>query len=274
MLVFYLGGAGTASPRSAVQDSVLGVRAFAADSGMFHVGEELIYNASYAFIDIGQIRVKVLDKVTTGETSYYRTIAYIDSYSGVPFVNLHSIYESNIRDDVVSLWFRSREENDSQWAYTVYDFRYDERRLVIQKGIWGSRKIDSMDTLSVDTLQQDGLSLYYLARQHLRSGQILHVPIVVKEKSVSTDINFYNKRTSAQIGAVKYPVDVIEFDGTARFIGLYGLTGDFQGWFSNDEARIPIVARMKVIIGSIKLELMKWKRDGWDPPRYVESTSK
>lgn len=273
-MALHIGDAGNAPYKSALQDTVSHERVFTADSGMFHVGEELIYNVSYVFIDIGQIRVKVLDKMTKGETSYYRAIAYMDSYAGVPFVNLHSIYESNVRDDIVSLWFRSREKDDSRWYYTVYGFRYDERQLTVQKGVWGSRKIDSIDTLFVDTLQQDGLSLYYFARQHLRSGQTMHVPIVVKEKFAFTDINFYGKRTSVEIGAVKYPVDVIEFDGTAKFVGVYGLTGEFQGWFSNDEARIPIVARMKVIIGSIKVELMKWNRESWSPPQYVEGTSR
>jgi hypothetical protein len=45
------------------------------------------------------------------------------------------------------------------------------------------------------------------------------------------------------------------------------LTGDFEGWFSNDEARVPILAKMKVILGSITIELMRWKRAGWTPPR-------
>jgi hypothetical protein len=46
------------------------------------------------------------------------------------------------------------------------------------------------------------------------------------------------------------------------------LTGYFQGWFSNDETFIPIVAEMKVIIGNVKLELVKWNRKGWNPPEY------
>ena len=32
-----------------------------------------------------------------------------------------------------------------------------------------------------------------------------------------------------------------------------------------------VVAKMKVLIGNIRIELMKWKRAGWAPPRYPES---
>jgi len=51
---------------------------------------------------------------------------------------------------------------------------------------------------------------------------------------------------------------------------VFGLTGGFSGQFSNDNARIPIIARMNVILGSIKVELKSWKREGWRPPKFVE----
>ena len=50
--------------------------------------------------------------------------------------------------------------------------------------------------------------------------------------------------------------------GNAEFVGIFGLTGEFSGWFWNDDARIPIVAKMQVIIGSVTIELMSWKRPG------------
>jgi hypothetical protein len=66
---------------------------------------------------------------------------------------------------------------------------------------------------------------------------------------------------------VEYPVDVVKFEGVAEFKGIFGLTGEFTGWFSNDDARVPIKANMEVIIGSVTIELMQWKRAGWLPPR-------
>jgi hypothetical protein len=60
---------------------------------------------------------------------------------------------------------------------------------------------------------------------------------------------------------------VVKFDGKLDFTGIFGLSGEFEGWFSNDEARVPILAKMKVLIGSVTIELMSWKRKGWAPPR-------
>lgn len=245
-----------------------------ADTAMFQVGEELIYNVSYLSINIGQVKIRVVGKVLAEGESYYKAIAFIDSYSGIPFVNLHAIYESNIDEKMFSRWFRSRNKEDSRWYATEYDFNYQAGKMYIQKGFWKSNKIDVIDSLTLDTLYHDGLSLYYYARQFVRSPQRVVIPTMIREKKVRTIINFSSKHTKADIDAVAYPVDVIEFDGDAEFVGIFGLTGAFEGWFSNDDARIPILAKMKVIIGNIRIELLKWTRQGWSPPQYAENTSR
>jgi hypothetical protein len=123
------------------------------------------------------------------------------------------------------------------------------------------------DTIKIDGQCQDGLALFFYAREHLYTGWQVNVPAVVKEQKVNAFINFKKERKSVEVDAIDYPVDVVGLDGHLDFEGLYGLTGDFEGWFSNDEARIPILAKMKVLIGSVTVELMKWTRTGWAPPR-------
>src|SRR5271157_3827077 len=74
----------------------------------FQVGEELTYNVSYAFIDLGQVRLKVVDKIQKEGKTMYRAMAYIDSYKGVPLVDLHTTYESLISESLYARWFRAR----------------------------------------------------------------------------------------------------------------------------------------------------------------------
>jgi len=45
------------------------------------------------------------------------------------------------------------------------------------------------------------------------------------------------------------------------------LSGKFEGWFSDDNAHIPIKALMNVYVGKILIELKSWKRTGWIPPK-------
>ncbi len=84
---------------------------------------------------------------------------------------------------------------------------------------------------------------------------------------LTTEIHFQNTYEKKEVDAVNYPVGVVYFDGRADFTGIFGLTGGFEGWFSNDDARIPITAKLKVILGSVRVELTKWKRNAWTPPQ-------
>jgi hypothetical protein len=247
---------------------------FSDHDSVFQIGEDLIYNVSYAFIDIGQVRIKVLDKITEQNKSYYKAIVYIDSYKGVPFVDLHAIYESSIKPSIYSMWFRSRTKMDSQWKYVLYTYDYQNHNLCFEHGIWGKQKIEKRDTVQVDTVYQDGLSLFYFARANLMSQCKVNIPTVVSEEKVNTFISFSTERSGEKIDSVQYPIDVVHFRGKADFVGIFGLTGDFEGWFSNDAARVPILAKMKVLIGNVRIELRQWKREGWMPPRYVENMNK
>ena len=49
--------------------------------------------------------------------------------------------------------------------------------------------------------------------------------------------NFGIEHSEEEIDAVKYPIDVMKLDGRANFVGVFGLTGGFEGVFSNDAAR-------------------------------------
>ena len=190
----------------------------------------------------------------------------MDSYKGIPFVDLHEIYESTMSHNIYSRWFRARSIEKSKTRYVTYNFDYSNKKVYFEFGKWESSAVETRDTASVDTFTQDGLSLFYFARQNLFRGESIHIPTIVNEKVANTTINFLSKSMSVEIDAVKYPIDVVEFDGQADFEGVFGFTGKFEGWFSNDEERVPILAKMKVLIGKVKIELFKWTKNNWIPP--------
>jgi hypothetical protein len=233
-------------------------------SKIFVEGEDLIYNVSYGIFDLGQVRIRTYNGVRTPTFVGYEGKAYIDSYPKVPFVDLHAIYESLIDSSVFSRHFIGRTKRDNHWDMSRYTFEYDKDRVLIDLGQDSS--VAKRETLSVATPYHDGLTLFFFARDKLFSGQKINIPTLITEQKVTTFIDFKRDRTSVEVDAINYPVDVIGFEGFADFVGIFGLTGGFEGWFSNDEARIPIKAKMKVIIGSVTIELMKWNRPGWTPP--------
>jgi hypothetical protein len=236
---------------------------------VFTENEELVYNVRYAFFNLGQIRIITTRSFTLDGHPVSFARALIDSYRGVPFVDLHAIFESTIDHGMFSRRFMGKIKQDETWDFSRYYFDYDRKWVIVEMG-GRDTVISSVDTVRLSGTCQDGMSLYFLARDGLFSGKTVTVPTMIKEKLSNTTIAFGRGRSSVEIDAVEYPIDVVEFDGTLDFVGIFGLTGYFEGWFSNDEARIPIKAKMKVILGSVTVELMEYKRAGWVPPRAVE----
>jgi hypothetical protein len=238
-------------------------------SAVFAEGEDLIYNVRYGFLDLGQVRIKTVKKVDYNGSPAYHTIAYIDSYKKIPFVNLHAVFESIIDTGFFSHYFLGKSRDGEYWSFGRYYYNYGAKQAFLE---FGGRDtiVEHRDTLVLDGRTQDGLSLFFYARKHLLSGKRHRIPAIVKEKKVFTHIDFSGKRKSVEQDFIDYPVDAVGFEGTMEFTGIFGLTGDFEGWFSNDAARVPIVAKMKVILGSVTIELMQWTRSGWVPPRAKE----
>ena len=239
-----------------------------AENSMFQIGEELQYNVSYSFFDIGLVKMQVLDTATKNGVKIFKVKAYLDSYSGLPFIDLHQVFYSEMDGDAIAQLFVAHTTSKPQeMPYSKYFFDYKKNIVTYQYGVESKGYITKTGEQPITEKQLDGLSLFYYARTNFRQVKKYSVPVFTTEKSYKTHFNFMNKLGSQEIDAVKYPVEIIEFDGSSDFTGVYGLTGYFRGFFSNDEAGIPIVAKMKVILGSVHIELIKWTRAGWIPPK-------
>jgi len=245
---------------------------------MLEVGEELEYKVSYSFFNIGTIRIRVLGRDEVDGRTFYKTSAIIDSNPDLSWlVTLHIRFYSEMDSTVYSYSWIMDDSTKKETNYKIFRFDYENKRAYLEVGKVlpsGVRWPESFDTVAVDANCQDGLSLFYYARRHVHQKNQENVPTLIEKKPERTFINFMNIRTYAEADAVDYPVDVVEFDGKADYVGIFGLTGGFRGWFSNDEASVPILARMNVILGSIKIQLMRWNRPGWQPPKYIESPQK
>jgi len=236
---------------------------------MFVVGEELVYNVRYGFISLGKITVTITGSFETGNERVYSAHADISSYSGVPFVSLHHIYSSDMTSGFYSLWFESLERNSDRWDVMRFSFDYDMMSVMIEEG--PQELVEVTDTLDIDGYYQDGLSIFYFARGYIGNNDTITIPTLINKNIVTTDFNFNGDNEGRKFKVADYPVDVVELRGNANFSGIFGMTGAFRGWFTNDTAAIPLEARLRVLIGNVTVELIEWNRPGWTPPKYTSN---
>jgi len=230
------------------------------------VGEDLTYVVKYAFFNLGEVRIKVLEKTKINNTTVYKTVAHIDSYPDLPIVSLHQIYESYIDSSLFPLKFFAEIFGDDT-IFVEYNFR-EHSRIDMKKGKYNSSSLWLDSTTYINHRMQDGLSILFYSRMNFGEQRTVTVPCFVNEKEEKTVINFFNESEPVSIDAVDYDIDCRRLDGRTDFVSIYGLTGDFEGWFSNDSFSVPILAKMNVVIGSINLELIKWNEKLWNPPSY------
>jgi hypothetical protein len=240
----------------------------ATPSSVMLADEELVYEVSWSMFKLGKIRVKLFPARSDG--SVYSSVAYTDSYD-LPFVDFHAISTSEMDSTLFSEGSSLFEKRDTNWFRQVYTFDPATRVYVTENAYVKDVRSEPQVQPKCDTLRlpytrfQDGTSILYFARARVHAQQAVAVPTLVRGKAGRTNFYFPGMRTRESIDAVSYPIRVIEFEGKAEFEGIFGLTGDFTGWFSDDEAAVPIKAKLKVLLGSVWLELKEWKRGNWVP---------
>jgi len=226
--------------------------------------EELVYEVKWTFVKLGTIRLKAQPNLSA--------VAYIDSYDGLPYVDLHAIQYTQMDSALFSKATRSLEKQEKEWA--GLDYRYDlaGNRVIVDEirlqdpGAAPSHRAPK-DTLKVTTFSfMDGLSIAYRARALVHTVATAEVPTVLYGKLGTTSFFFPGEHTTIELDAFDQPVRAIEVEGTTTVEGIFGMTGDFKGWFSDDEAAVPLKGRLKVLLGWVNVELVKWERKGWVPP--------
>ncbi len=233
----------------------------------FQIGEEITYVVKYAFFNLGEIKFRITKSDIENNSNIIRTIAYMDSYEDLPFVDLHQVYYSYIDPDFFPVkFFGLMLEKDTNFVKYVFE---NDSLIKITKGNYNTGHIKFDSTVIVNKKCQDGLSIMFLARKYAGSDTTQKIPCFVNEKEETTVINYYPESEPVEIEYIDYEVDCVRIDGETDFESVYGLTGHFEGWFSNDSQSVPILAKMNVILGSVTLELKHWKKKDWNPPKYL-----
>jgi hypothetical protein len=226
--------------------------------------EEYLYEVSWSMFKLGTIRLKAYPDL--------HAEAFVDSYEGVPMVDLHSIFYTVMDSALFSLASRSLEKRGESWVGMEYRYDIPAKQLHLEETVQNdpasppSRR-SAKGTLSLpDAKFIDGLSIGFFPRRFVQANQTVTVPTVLYGKMGKTTFWFTRDVVEEEIDALDHPVRVVEVEGNTDVEGIFGMTGDFTGYFSDDAAGVPIKGKLKVLIGTVTVELVKWNRKGWTPP--------
>lgn len=223
---------------------------------IFKSGEALVYKVKWSFLRVGTLRLQNEGIVTRDGKPYYKLKIIIDSASGIPFVKIHDIYESYVDSNAVPVAFYAWERKGDYTLKTDYLFHGDANTVEVRVAKIYPDRIETVieKVVPVRTIHRDVLSLLFYARQSAGKKMAdLAVPTFV----LNGPENCYFYKTGQQ-KRIKYSgkkANSFYLKGKVKFIGIAGVKDDFEGWFSTDERRVPLKAKMKAFFGSVTLEL-------------------
>jgi len=216
----------------------------------FQVGEQLTYEISWLNITVGTAVMAVSAAGTDGDRPLAKLITTTQSRPMITtFFPVDNWVESIVDPATLlpeHLTFKRREGKKKEDI--EYTFHQKEGTVTVVKG-------GTTETLEIPPGTQDVISCLYYARSELslEPGSVLTMNVHHDKKNRKVDVRV------EEIEIVSGPWGEVE---TARvlvvmpFQGLFLNQGNIRVWFTNDDRRIPVRMKAKVIIGSIVAELV------------------
>lgn len=231
----------------------------------FKDGEILRFKVKWGFIRVGTVEIS--QRII--EPSYPPWYLVQMRASSTEFkVVLHASSPTNSRFVL--------EKGKEKQTRTVY--WYDSQQNLILMENWENGNLLRRTSHSYEDAYYDVLGLIMMMRCLLDSGGTVTLPTIVDSGLKDTDLNFTDVVKKIKVSAFERPVKARQVEGMAKWKAWAGLSGPFEGWFSDDEAAIPLKIRLRVSLGTITLELEQVHRPEWagtdESPKLIENSTK
>ncbi len=213
----------------------------------FRTGEKLTFEVKYGFVTAGIAQYSIPKIVKIAGRDAYNVMFDVSSVSAFdPFYKVRDHYETYI--DVAGIFPWRFEQHIREGGYTR-DFSafFDQRR--------GKAKTTE-GSYDIPKYVSDIVSAFYLARtfdySKMKEGDKIHLENFYKDKVYPLDVLFRGReRVSVSAGTF----DCIILEPLVVQGGLFKSEGNIVVWLTNDQLKIPVKVKTKVLIGSIDAEL-------------------
>lgn len=215
----------------------------------FKAGEKLTYRVHYGIIDAGEAKIELKESpYTFSNRSTYHAVGTGNSIGAFDlFFKVRDTYETYIDREGVFPWYFKRRVDEGGYKISQdYTFNHNEGSVSTQKD----------ETHTVPTGVQDIISAFYYARtfdySNAQKGDIFEIPTFLDDEMMILKIKYKGKET-IKIRDGKY--DCIKFVPVVQKGRIWKDESDLNIWISDDENKIPVLCKTKILVGSIKMEL-------------------
>jgi hypothetical protein len=216
----------------------------------FGVGERFEFSVGYGMIKAGTAVMEIPEIVkfngkrcyhivSTAKSNKFFSVFFKVDDKVESFMDVHELYSHRYDKHLMEGKFRAD-------VSMIFD---QENHLAIYN--------DSQDTFSVSAYVQDVLSAFYFVRtQDLKVGRSIFVDNHTDKKNYPLEVKVLRKER------IKVPAgtfDCVVVKPILKASGIFQQKGSLTVWLTDDEIKMPVLMKSKVVIGSISTELTNYK---------------
>lgn len=228
---------------------------------LYSIKEEFRFEVKYGLFKLGWVDVETRPDTMFQGRMHQHLVTTITSNSRIPFVGkeedvYHTLFFVNDEGLPVSTRFWKDNLDEDEYDEIVYEFDRDDG-LVYYK-----EEDDSRDTLKLEEPATAGHIIFFFSRLFAGSEERFKLPVYVTKKkgyilaenSLKTEKRNYKPWDDS--------IEAYQLNGsTENITGPFGFSGDFRAWFLNDEYRVPLEARVKVLWGNVIVRIIEYNRE-------------
>jgi len=217
----------------------------------FKEGEKLTFDLNYGFVTAGVAVMEIPRiKKISGREAYHVTFEVNSVPSFDMFYKVRDRYETYI--DVEGLFPWRFEQHIREGGYTRDFSAFFDQRKGIAKTSEGEYEIP----LYVN----DIVSAFYFARtfdySNMKVNDLFHLQNFYKDKVYDLDVKYLGKE-NIEVPAGKF--DCIMVEPLVKEGGLFKHEGNIIVWLTDDELKMPVKVRTKIIIGYVEAKLTNYE---------------
>lgn len=229
----------------------------------FYPGEKLTYSLKWSFIKVGEATLEV-EETTFNEEPAYRIIltARTNSFADT-FYKVRDRMESIITHDASYSLHYEKDQKEGKHEKDIV-VRFDWENGYAHYTNYGEPR----EPVALSEGMFDPLGIVYGVRQlALQIGQQLEIPTTDGRKAIMTEVDVV-KKTRVKVPLGRFDAIIVE-PNTKDIGGVFEKSDDatIRFWLSDDERKIPLQLKSKVVIGSFIAELTNIEGPGSE--RYL-----
>ncbi|MCH2215870.1 MAG: DUF3108 domain-containing protein [Flavobacteriales bacterium] len=219
----------------------------------FGEGEYLRFRLHYGLIDAGEAELSIYkaQKKFAGRDALHvvgkgRTLGMFNW-----FFKVKDRYETYLDEEGIFPWEFIRDIKEGGYEkFQTYRFHQDKAAVTTNKG----------DTFKIPPLSQDMLSSFYFARtldfSQAKPGDVYTIPTFVDDEQYPLMIKYLGReKLKTRTGTYR----CMKFVPVVQEGRIFEEEEDMTVWITDDKNRIPVLAKAKVLVGSIKMELVEYQ---------------